>query len=367
MSRFSVFAYLFISLPLSQALNAQTIPVFRTPNSQFHSGHSDLQTLWKNSPSKKDEAARQTILWAQVTLMKQKKAIKAWIPKKQLLFKKELKTSYILSKEKTIFHEQPLTQSKVLLLLSPDTKLKILNKISIDKRTWFKVRWNKIVGYVLKEQTLNPHMLADNEAFVREKGFLRENPRPNSKQVSAVEKNQRLRVLRIQKVHWQKAKLKNLGVVWWSLSSLQTSEVSKQNSQNKAPPKIGKTFYDMVTLPFPPFDQLISASGIFLQGKKKLSQLSFFGDRDYTLAVSRSGLIFVGPFFSSDHGVSYQPYIDWPSLVKTLPSGNISNLQIDSIDVKNESGSELLLSMSLNEKEHQIYTADRGKNWILIK
>ena len=116
-----------------------------------------------------------------------------------------------------------------------------------------------------------------------------------------------------------------------------------------------------------------SAKGIFKsRDGREWSKIPKFEDKNYPLAVTKSGLVLIGPYLSRDHGESFEQWIRWDRLVervKTETGIPPARLRISNVSVINDKSSLLdVIEVQLDvgrSRPVRMRTADRGVKWVL--
>ena len=118
---------------------------------------------------------------------------------------------------------------------------------------------------------------------------------------------------------------------------------------------------------------LASAKGIFKSYNGNLWQrLAFFEDKDFPLAISPEGKIYIGPYRSTDLGKTFQQYIRWDFVFDVLKSNGIhavSELRIKDIEFLNHNAKKLRLTLNIGRDGSQkmklakIISYDEGMTW----
>ena len=118
---------------------------------------------------------------------------------------------------------------------------------------------------------------------------------------------------------------------------------------------------------------LASAKGIFKSYDGNLWQrLVFFEDKDFPVAISPTGKIYVGPYRSTDQGKSFQQYIKWDLVFNALKTSGIhavAQLRIKDIEFLNHNEERLRVTLNIGRDWSQkmklatIISYDEGKSW----
>lgn len=340
---------------LAGLADAAQVPVFRSPESAFHSGYSQSSILEKNTRTVKDVA------WTEVRWQSKP----GWVRRKELLFASDFTARggrIAFSMNNAIFYAQPDVSGKILALLNAGMELKILR--TTDQ--WLRVQMGKLEGYVLAEQAITGGGLArpSSQALaVAEGAALMSTPDHTGKKIAEIPGGELLSVKSSKNIRWGLAELGDLGEVWWPMGK-----------GRQAPPPAPirkdahkKPIFDMVTLPFPPYDKVISADGIYRSEGAAWKKLGQFADKNYPLAVAPNGYLFVGPYLSKDRGATFQPFINWQNLLKTFHQDHLPQVSLHSIEVLDRHGREIQVQVHTGAKKRMLYSRDTGQSWNLVR
>jgi hypothetical protein len=182
---------------------------------------------------------------------------------------------------------------------------------------------------------------------------------------------------------WSFSSLKKLGSrkiskVAWSTHVRRGNSVLPLTDPDRVLEQVGQTIkiedllqkkvFDIVASPQIKNLIFASAGGIYktLDGEK-WELLEDFGNNNHPIAIAKNGTVFVGPYVSQDHGLSFESYLRWDKLIKVLKyhhrPDSIRLLQVEPLDAQ---GQKLKIKLSLNDKKiRTLTTDDRGKSWKL--
>ena len=122
---------------------------------------------------------------------------------------------------------------------------------------------------------------------------------------------------------------------------------------------------------------LASANGVFRSHDGiSWEKFPFFGDKNFPLAVSPSGKIYVGPYRSINDGKSFDQYIRWDLVFNALQANGIravSELSIKDIEFLNNSSYTLRMTLQMGRdwskkvRLTKVISYDEGVSWSAIK
>jgi hypothetical protein len=198
-------------------------------------------------------------------------------------------------------------------------------------------------------------------------------PLPYADRVRTTEMlSQPLKILASESLRWGKARLPDVGEIWWPMVDsedadedarvLNTAEIISSEQL------FARKIFDMAASPTDPTVQFASAKGVFrtVDGKK-WKKLDLFEDRNYPIAISGTGAVFIGPYVSDNHGENFQQWIRWDSLVATLRrkvGRPPEQLQIREIRSEDPTGRRVVLKLFVGDsKLVRLSTNDRGQTW----
>ena len=122
---------------------------------------------------------------------------------------------------------------------------------------------------------------------------------------------------------------------------------------------------------------LASANGIFRSHDGiSWERLSFFENKNFPLAISPSGKIYVGPYRSINDGKSFDQYIRWDLVFDALQADGIravSELSIKDIEFLNNSSRILRMTLQMGRdwskkvRSTKVISYDEGISWSAMK
>lgn len=180
---------------------------------------------------------------------------------------------------------------------------------------------------------------------------------------------QKLYVLQTRNIVWGLSEVPKAGLFWWNTGLKETEKEPGLELPTKD--LIKRKFFDIVTSPINPKEKWASANGIYrtIDGKtwQKVSQ---FENNDYPIFISKSGRIFVGPYFSDDDGETFSSYVKWDLLLKLLNNkyhAHLNDIRLSRIESLDFTGDTLKLIFHVANQYLSIETKDFGNSWQLLK
>ena len=346
-----------ILLVLVSFAQALPVPVFRDPESRFHSGYADTSLLGKNVQDTRE------LVWLKILY----RGRTGWVLQKDLLLAEDFsaKEKYIFTFKNAIFYSEPRVSGKVLALLNEKTKLQLIRHMD----EWLYAQLGPLKGYVLREQALSGESIGAHpmRATTPPGGIhVFSQPDSRSRKLGQIRGGEVVAIQSKKNTTWKHATVSDLGPVWWLEPSL-----LRKTKRIETSDLFSRPIFDMVTLPptnpSAPVSKFVSAGGIYKSSEDGWVKIEKFSDKNYPLASAKNGRLFVGPFISEDGGTTFHHYINWQNLLKTMGIKDLQNLQLQSIEVTDLEGKELLLTARSREIDHQIYSRDGGKSWTLVK
>lgn len=422
-------AALSIFFPLFLLPKAQAIPVYRALDSRYNSGSASLsqleektekiipqiwrQVLWqkrkywvqneeilsplhfaKQAIVKKKLSARvqpnlkvpatqplrqgQTLnilshhgSWVEVNTKKGQRSY--WLEASDLIAKKPL-TEFAFTMDRTILYQTPSESAKILTLLNPETRLKI---ISIAKK-WLRVRFGHLTGYTLKEQMIGhwPHHKHKKGQAKLLSGPLGTKlylqPNIHNPAGDEIASGIPLHSISQHRQLWGQAKIEHIGDVWWKIEKL--SQKSSHTEALSSKDFFQREIFDMLRSPTDKSLVIASAQGIFRSSGDLWERIDHFQDRDHPLAASSSGVIFVGPYLSRDGAKTFQPYIRWDQFLKSLQlkfpqtkNYGLSKIRLLEISPLDHPGRKVKLRLAVNKESLFATTENSGDTWTFSK
>ncbi len=227
----------------------------------------------------------------------------------------------------------------------------LVTRFDFANWAWVESSWEKVLyrqGEFLKTANALIPITLNQKIFVTKDRGIVINNIPDGPRLRSY-----VKVLKAQQEKWNLSFLKGHGFVWWKdphfradpteVGSIKTDELLKNSIFS----------YAVESTSFGPLG-LISSNGIYLTSDQSAwKKLPSFGDRDYPVAISNKGILYVGPFRSRNLGKSFENFInpmDLAQKVENLLSRpaqwikikNIQPISSGKVQLKVEANSKLL-------------------------
>ena len=265
------------------------------------------------------------------------------------------------------------TQNADSHLLEILPAFQFLQILGVEK-DFLKVQSQNFTGFIPKSHAVSIKSLAAHTAYPKFTQALRRIPlrkeaSADSLNIAELKEASSLNVLARDLQKWGQVRISDEGTFWWAIDNEnQSHDLNSDSIQLTTSEIFDRKIYDMVASPDIPYMKFVSARGIFktLDGKV-WTQIQQFKDENYPLAVSPSGVIFVGAFVSTDHGESFEPYLRWENVITATRLKFHTSprfLQLQKVKPLDFSGNELELTMDLGLKTpNRFRSFDRGTTW----
>lgn len=118
---------------------------------------------------------------------------------------------------------------------------------------------------------------------------------------------------------WAVSRIEGHGDVWWKQKSLFTAESLDGSESLNTEELLKRDVFSYAFTGTKKLEGLVSAKGIWkTKDGIRWHKISEFGDQDLPVAIHSQGLWFVGSSKSSDQGQTFEPFIRWDSLTRTI-------------------------------------------------
>lgn len=226
------------------------------------------------------------------------------------------------------------------------------------------------VGFAPKSNCLTGSSLAEKQVlFVRDGIILRSAPTPDSGEIRRSMKFGRHRVIETAVVKWGRVEVPGKGSVWWPLD--ESSKVAIKTDWQKVTASelfLNRKLFDLAVSPTVPNLRFASANGIFRTlNDKQWEKIPKFANQNHPIAVAKSGRLFVGSWYSDDHGETFHSYVRFDQLVSSLKSRwKMNPRRFKFLEVKpiSANGDELIVKVDIGLKKPVLaVTRNQGINW----
>jgi hypothetical protein len=181
---------------------------------------------------------------------------------------------------------------------------------------------------------------------------------------------QRLSVADRQTIRWKHAYTSEYGSIWWSVpvdaQGREIATVSTKAGMFSTDEVFSRGIFDMAANSQFPTVRYVSAGGVFKTTDEiNWKQITFFGNKNYPLALSSSGVLYVGPYLSRNGGRSFSPYLRWDRIVARYmkSQGRVpQRMTLTKIDTDEWSGA-VTVTLSSGLHQWKLRSSDSGLRW----
>jgi hypothetical protein len=180
-------------------------------------------------------------------------------------------------------------------------------------------RWEKVLYRVGAQVVVVPQKSVPLTAFTAFQGT--RNRALISGDHPDLPKGTRIELVKPHAVRWTQSEIKGHGLVWWKRDLLTETPSTPVSTPELMKKNLRGLSYDPKTK-----KGLASAKGIYLTTDgKNWVRLPQFGTDDWPVCVHPSGVWFVGLYKSTDEGKSFEPFVKFSELARTLQQQNQRN------------------------------------------
>ena len=253
-------------------------------------------------------------------------------------------------------------------------EISVLNSVANTTGQWIEIQIDNGTAWIERSNVWLPQDLKDGSIRAMTAGLeLRSSPLPNADVVRRLEGSEILKVVNSKYVRWGRVKVPEHGMLWWPISE------DRSDGAGAIPPLklstqdlLGRSIYDMASSPSIPGLRFASARGVFKSRDGiQWSMIPKFEDKNYPIVIAKGGLLFVGPYLSSDHGENFDQWIRWDRLVEALKRSTGSppaRMRISGLQALDTDGNSIELTLDVGRSTPvRIGTQDRGLSWKLLQ
>lgn len=254
-------------------------------------------------------------------------------------------------------------------------EISIIKKKFAEKHLWLEIQTEAGSAWIDRRDVWLPVDLADGSVRTLVSGLeLRSAPYPNSDIIKLLHGPEILKVIDSKYLRWGYVKVPEHGFLWWPISD------DRVDQPGFVPPMkisttdlLNRAVFDMVVSDSIPGLRFASANGIFKsRDGREWSKIPKFEEKNYPLAVTKNGLIIVGPYLSRDHGESFEQWIRWDRLVETvktttgIPPARLRISHVAVLQEKGDSTDAIEIQLDVGRSVPiRLRTQDRGLQWHL--
>lgn len=284
----------------------------------------------------------------------------------------------------TSLRASPQKSARPIAKMEEGEEISVIRTQFSDGLTWIEVQLETTSAWLDRRDVWLSLDLIDGSARSRVPGLeLRSSPYPNSDVVKRLAMSEKLKVLTTKYLRWGHVRIPEHGYLWWPISD----DVVDQPGF-LPPMKIStgdlltRGLYDMVAGDRDTGLRYASARGVFrTRDGREWSKIPKFEDKNYPLATTSNGWIFVGPYLSRDQGANFDQWIRWDILVETVKrttGSSLSRVRISNIIARvrdknsdktsDTNGSdEIQIELDLGRSQPlQLITEDLGRSWQVL-
>ena len=377
-----LFLALFLSTSLCwAAIGRPGVPFYRSPQSQFASGEADEYLLQKNLVSSKQNLQ----FMAECELGKKK--VQKPLPVSDVITDSRMTTNpgvpddlgLVINLTETSIRKSPHVQSSSLLRIPRLSELQVVR----FEGDWALVQFMGTTGYV----DVGSAILRSDFAYAvlnsegkwlsvvyRQNGnlVLRDGSKLHLSRVKAMatRKNlgiicndlsetalqlylrQHVKITQVSAQTWLQSKIDQHGLIWWQKKS--NPEITLKQNDITTEDLLEKSIFSMDFSKTNPNFGLVSARGVFkTEDGKFWKKINYFSDQNLPLKISKEGKIYVGTYVSHNQGKTFEPYLKWDQVAKSIEAylgktplyikiSQIDIVQKNQIDLKVDTGYRVL-------------------------
>lgn len=290
----------------------------------------------------------------------------SWINSESLSPVTDSPAEKIFVKPRTLVHALPGPNARVIRTITVPTIMHVIK----ERDDWFEVRVRESNGFIKKADAITARDLGENTVHaLNDRAPLKTAPLPYSDLVSHLASGTPLKILSTQSLRWGQAKLSDVGEIWWPMHELAEEEKEPTIKEELTTSELFKRkLFDMASSPVIRSLKFASAQGIYrTTDGTKWTKIPYFHDKNFPIAISGAGVVFVGPYLSDDHGETFEQWIRWDKLVAALkryPNLSAQKIQIHEIHPEDPAGKKVKLKLGIGEEFLvTVATHDQGQTW----
>lgn len=351
------FPRVFLLLSFLFPVVSKAVPIYMSPSNGYPSGHHSNEWLEKRTSEIKIQK------WLRLKL--DAKTF-AWTSEDTVITRTNLLGRALIIRQSGLYSEAR-HQAEYLKTLEAGEYLTFIG----ESAGFLQVRTgNGLVGFVPRANGLTAKNLSAKEViFTRSGIILRSAPTPDSAEIRRSEKLRRHRIIETSTIKWGRVEVKGKGSVWWPLD--ESSKVATKTEWQKFSASdifLKRKIFDLAASQTVPNLRFASANGIFRTlNDKQWEKIPQFGNQNHPIAVAKSGRLFVGFWYSDDHGETFHTYVRFDKLVSSLKSRwKMNPRRFKFLEVKpvSTNGSHLIVKVDIGlKKPVQAITRDQGTTW----
>ncbi len=304
--------------------------------------------------------------WALVRFQTDGATRESWINSESLLPVTDGPPEKIFVKPRTLVYALPGAKGRVIRTITTPTIMPVIK----EREGWFEVRVRESNGFIKKADAVTAQDLGTSAAHaLNDHVPMKSAPLPYSDIATHVSSGARLKIIASQSLRWGYATLSDLGGIWWPMHELAEEEKNHAVKEELTTSELFKRkLFDMASSPAVNSLKFASAQGIYrTTDGRKWTKIPQFHDKNFPIAISSSGIVFVGPYLSEDHGETFEQWIRWDKLIAALkryPNLSAQKIQIHEIHPEDSEGKKVKLKLGIGEEYLvTVVTNDQGQTW----
>jgi hypothetical protein len=207
-----------------------------------------------------------------------------------------------------------------------------------------------------------------SKAYAKDDGLmLRIHPNAHSTKKLLAPRGEGFKISNIHYEQWKLSKTRYDGDLWWNNGL--PKELQKEKLRLSTTQLFNRRIFSMQKMKNGDPTMFASAKGLFKSLDGELWEpVSGFDEKDYPIAVSESGHIFVGDKRSIDGGKSFSNYIPWHEITQTLNKRltyQADILELRKVKVLDKIGQHLEIKVHTGTELRTLLSANGGKSWTL--
>lgn len=209
-------------------------------------------------------------------------------------------------------------------------------------------------------------------AFIKKSGTrILADPHPNSAVISLAPQGASLQILSHKRQVWNLSQLSSSAEPLWWTEDLEKSKTPQIHSLQLSHKELfQRKIFAMETAQSIKGFMIASAKGVFISRNNGQTwrQVPYFGEGNFPISISGNGTLYVGGMRSQDQGESFQEYLPWHQISKTLAQHGLlqpKHLDLRQIRILDKNGVALEVKISTGDTLERFLSADGGLTWQL--
>ncbi len=267
-----------------------------------------------------------------------------WIPSIEGSFVITLRNTNVFSKEDLLYPLQ---------MVPENFKARVIQ----ERKDFFLVRaFNRNV-YIKKDDTLNLRQFSNGNIYLP-KLLVAAKPDIEDTKTENIKGEIFVTQMEERQIEWMKSNVKGHGLVWWK------EEREKKDAQSSlfhVKDIISRKVFDIAKHPQKNLT-VVSADGVYRSfDGENWEKIDRFQNKNFAVAFSPTGELFVGDSKSSDLGQKFERFVRWDQIIRDLHLTNdLHDFSIQEISFDADS---VVLHVKKQSLDFFISSRDSGKTW----